>query len=336
MQTPPPDVSVVLISRNQVWNTRRLIDSVLAGTRFLDSSEVIFVDSSSSDGTAEAAAELPITVLRLSCEGPLTPAAGRYIGYKRSRGKYVMFLDGDMELFPGWLEQAFALLESSPEIAAANGVRVDLPVDVQGEQASAAEPARVSDSRFLGGHCLLRRSVLEQVGSFNPFLFSEEEPALVMRIRHAGYRIVRVHRPMVFHYTSLPGEVSTIIGRWRRNLYLGAGQNLRYNLGSEIFWPYVRERAWGIAPLAVILGGTAAAGVGLLRGELIWFGLFAALVVAVAVGDLIRRRSLTRTFASLIERLCLADGTLRGFFLPPLPPESYPANVEVLRNSNAP
>jgi len=43
---------------------------------------------------------------------------------------------------------------------------------------------------------MYRRAVLEEVGTFNPYLNSDEEPELGLRIRHAGYRILELDHPI--------------------------------------------------------------------------------------------------------------------------------------------
>jgi len=89
------ELSVVLISKNQEWNTARLIESVLRETDSLPAREIVLVDWASTDHTTEIAARYPIAVLKLRPEQRLTAAAGRYVGYKRTRGGLVLFLDGD-------------------------------------------------------------------------------------------------------------------------------------------------------------------------------------------------------------------------------------------------
>ena len=96
-------LAVVLITKNQAWNIERLIESVLRATAGVASSEVWLVDSASTDCTVELAKQYPVNILRLRPDLPLTPAAGRYVGYSYSQSQYVLFLDGDMELYPDWL-----------------------------------------------------------------------------------------------------------------------------------------------------------------------------------------------------------------------------------------
>ena len=326
-------LSIVLISKNQAWNMDRLIESVLVGTEGMSSSEVVLVDSASTDETVEKASRYPIGVLRLRAEQRLTPAAGRYIGYKHAQGELILFLDGDMELRPGWLEKALQVLSDRPDIAAITGQVVDLPKAAGPEDKpplATGDANTITNIPYGGGAVMYRRSVLEQVGTFNPYLYSDEEPDLCIRIRHAGYHIARLQYPIVYHYSDPAGKWTTLVARWRRRLYLGAGQNLRYHLGSDLFWPYLKERGYGLVPALGLGAGLISLLWSIKSGQKAWFGLWSLLLACVIIGDAIRKRSLYRTIASLLERLLVVDGSIRGFLLKPLEIDSYPIEVDTI------
>lgn len=335
-------LSIILISKNQAWNMPRLIESVLEKTKCVPSREVILVDSASTDKTVEAAQAYPISIIRLRAEQQLTPAAGRYIGCKYTKGDLILFLDGDMELCQGWLEKALQFLQDRPDVAMVTGQVIDLPkVAGPDDKPPLPSPAdeetnSITEIPYSGGAAMYRRSVLETVGPFNPYLYSDEEPELCIRLRHAGYRLFRIQYPMAYHYSDPAGAFSTLVGRWRRKLYLGAGQNLRYHFGRELFWPYFKERGYGLIPGLGL-------GAGLLSflwfwksGQKIWFVLWLLALAAVIVGDSYRKRSLYRTMASLLERILILDGSIRGFLLPPLAPDTYPDRLDVIKLENQP
>lgn len=330
------ELSVILISKDQDWNVKRLIESVLAEIEGLPSREVVLVDSASTDGTVEAATSYPISVLCLPAEQRRTPAAGRYVGYRHTTGRLILFLDGDMELRPGWLEKAMRVLQDRPDIAAITGQVIDLPkaAGPEDKPPMASEDIETfTEVPYAGGAFLYRRSVLEQAGTFNPFLYSDEEPELCFRIRHAGYRIVRHQHPIAYHYTDPVISLSTKVARWQRNLYLGAGQAIRYHLGDRILWPYVRNRGYGLIPALGLLAGAVSIVWSILTGQRKWFCLWGMLVGLVAAGDLVRRRNPYQTAVSLLERLFIADGTVRGLLLKPVDPNSYPIKANVVKQA---
>ena len=97
------DTSAVVITRNQAWNVDRLLGSVL---REPSIREVVLVDSASTDKTIESALRFPVRVIQLRPDQRLSAAAGRHVGLMHTTGAQVLFLDGDTELHPGWLERA--------------------------------------------------------------------------------------------------------------------------------------------------------------------------------------------------------------------------------------
>lgn len=327
-------LSIVLITKNQGWNVARLVQSALDATRKLTGTEILLVDSASTDDTVAQACRFPVTVLRLSSAQRLTPAAGRYVGYEASRGDYVLFLDGDMELYPGWLAKALSLMADQPLVAGVTGERIDLPKAAQPND----KPPLVTDPALAftdipqgGGAALYRRAALQQIGQFNPHLYSDEEPELCIRLRYSGYRFVRIQHPIVYHYTDPTDTLPTLIGRWRRRLYLGSGQNLRYHLGGKFFWPYVRERGFGLVPgLVMGLGGAAWLWT-LLTGARRWRKMLSWLAASSLIGLTLYRGGIEAALITLLKRLLFLDGTLRGLCLPLADPTRYRARFRVIQ-----
>lgn len=330
-----PELSVVMIGKNQQWNTARLVESVLRATLAFAAREVVFVDSASTDCTAEIAAQYPITVLKLSPEQRLTAAAGRYVGYQRTTGDLVLFLDGDMELCTGWLEPALALMHARSDVAVVSGELIDRPVTSAMAAADRPLPLNAEaapvEVRQGGGAALYRRSVLERVGSFNPYLYSDEEPALCLRIRHAGYRLQRLPRPIAVHYSAPVEAFSTLLGRRRRNLWLGFGQNIRYFFGGPLLWSYCKERGWAAAPALLLCTGLLALATSLLTGWWMWSALWGGSVAVLTLALAVQKRSLKAALFTIFRRLLILEGTIRGLLITPADPAGYPGKYEVIR-----
>jgi glycosyltransferase involved in cell wall biosynthesis len=328
-------LDVVIITKDQGWNVRRLIESVLRETEGRPGTEIILVDSASSDDTVDVASEYPIRVIRLSKRQRLTAAAGRHAGLSQTGGDVVLFLDGDMELRRGWIDAALGLFARRPDIAVISGEVIDQPIRARCLRAveSVGEIQRASFSEVThgGGAAAYRRSVLDRVGSFNPYLFSDEEPELCLRIRHAGYRIVRLDRPIADHYSDPSGAISTLFGRRRRNLYLGPGQALRIHLGSGLLFPYARERGFGLLPVAGLALGVATLGMSLVFRQPRWAAFWLGIVATLFVADAARKRSMYRALFTMVQRLVFAEGTVKGFVGSPADPSRFPCMIEVIK-----
>jgi glycosyltransferase involved in cell wall biosynthesis len=329
------ELSVVLISKNQEWNIPRLVESVLRETSRFPSREIVLVDSASTDRTTEIAARYPISVLRLCPEQRLTAAAGRYVGYNHTTGDLVLFLDGDMELCEGWLDQALGIMKTESDAAVVCGLVIDRPIAIHtvtvGHLEQLENDAIGVDVKHGGGAAMYRRSVLEQVGTFNPYLYSDEEPELCLRVRRAGYRVFRLPRTIAFHYSAPVDAFSTLLGRRKRNLWLGYGQIIRYFFGSPLLWPYLRERGWAIAPALTLCIGIIALATSALSGQWELLVLWGAFVIMLTIGIAIRKRSLKRALFTLFGKLLILEGTLRGLLLKPYNPTVYPGRYDVIQ-----
>lgn len=326
-------LSVVVITRNQAWNVGRLIGSVLSKASPFLSMEVTLVDSASTDSTVSLACGYPINVIALNPDQRLSAAAGRSVGYKQSSpaSRFVLFLDGDMELHEGWLEKALDVMIDDPAVGVVTGIVIDCPKDAARASFAYVPPldeTRIEDVKHGGGAAIYRRSVLEQVGTFNPHLYSDEEPELCVRIREAGYRVVQLDAPIALHYTDPGDRLSTLVARARRNLFLGAGQNLRLHLGDPYFLPYLRERGFGFAPAGALALGAASAAVSVKTRRWTPFAAWLALLLGVIGADALRKRSLYRALYSMLQRFLIMDGTIRGFLLTP---SHEPIRFEVVK-----
>src|SRR3546814_5761219 len=89
---------------------------------------IAYIDSASTDGSAELARSMGAVVVELDLALPFTAARARNAGLEAILGawpdlEYVQFVDGDCELEPGWLAAAEAFLRSEPAVAAVCGRR---------------------------------------------------------------------------------------------------------------------------------------------------------------------------------------------------------------------
>lgn len=333
------ELSVVLISKNQAWNISRLIESVLDGTSGVSEKEVILVDSASTDETVQLASRYPVTILCLHPDQRLSPAIGRYVGYKHTKGKYVLFLDGDMELLRGWVDCALRAMRATPRAGIAmsssvigmprSAARTDY-ADLPCGEAFGQPKATWQVSFAAGGAALYRRSVLELVGPFNPYLYSEEEPELCLRIRRAGYLVLLYDQPIVRHYDDALLSVSSVLGRRRRNFHLGMGQAARYHFGTKLFWRWLVERWWEPAAVLLLASGFGALFLSLISRSAIWFGSWILAFTLLVASAALRKRSVHSAIVAVFSWSVMAEGFLKGFFKEPISPDSFKAKTETV------
>src|SRR5262249_32380112 len=147
-----------------------------------DEFEIIYVDSASEDATVEIAHRFPIRILQLRKTWRLTPAAGRFVGYQHSLGRYLLFVDGDTVIFKRWIQEALEFMEQNPTFGGVAGIMHQAYHDETGRCVAVKKnhfgqtPAQpLQPATALGGIALYRRAAMEKAGTFNPFLSTGEE-----------------------------------------------------------------------------------------------------------------------------------------------------------------
>ncbi|MCA9216193.1 MAG: glycosyltransferase [Planctomycetales bacterium] len=227
-------LTVVIIGKNEEQFIAKSIASVLEATKQLPS-EVIYVDSASTDRSIEEASKYPIRILQLKPDWHLSVAAGRYTGSLHSNGEYIFFLDGDAEADANWLTHAVDFMDNSPQYGACAGVLDEVYMTDEGEVVGGQNNvfgqdlnADVSDMKALGGLALYRKKALDEVGTVNPYLPTGEDDELCMRIRNAGYKIARIKGRMAVKYTEKRESLHEVFRRCRTKMY-DYGAVIRYS-----------------------------------------------------------------------------------------------------------
>lgn len=315
----PPLLSVVIIARNEEAHIGQCIESILAAAAAIDC-EIVLVDSRSEDRTLEIATAYPIRIIELSGTPRCTPALGRFVGSRITRGRYVQFVDGDTTIAREWLRAGIDALERDPDVAAVGG-RED-QIYYRGSSMVRTKPDyfgtgdAVTEVKQLGGNGLYRRAVLEDVGSFNPYVRSFEEAELGARIRQAGWRILRDPAVMGWHHTPIPDALEEYWRRFRSHLLTGQGQVLRLSLRQGLFLEHLRQLNRVVLFLLWLAIGLIS-GLGSLAlwnsQPIVTWLIGSALVLAIFAA---RSRSLSKPFRLTFDWAICSLPFLWGFLLP--------------------
>lgn len=99
----PRTVSVIIPTYNRKDLLRETLNSLAQQTYPKDHFEVILVDDGSTDGTAAIAAEAFPFVLRYFWQSNQGDAAARNLGAQQSQAEFLVFLDDDILVEPGYL-----------------------------------------------------------------------------------------------------------------------------------------------------------------------------------------------------------------------------------------
>ena len=216
----PPRVTVVIPN----WNGERFLGLCLGSLReqsFRDF-ETILVDNGSVDGSRGFVGEHFPEVKVVPLGENRGIAAAFNAGIEASGAEYVVLLNNDTELDPGWLEALVRATEDRPE----SGLFASRLVDFYDRSVldGAGDAMRLSGLPYRLGHgerdrgrfdkpgyvfgacaaaALYRREMLDEVGRFDEdFVSYCEDGDLSFRAQLAGYRCFYVPGAVVYHMGS--------------------------------------------------------------------------------------------------------------------------------------
>ncbi len=285
-------IAVVVIGRNEGERLRACLRSVLAMNYPRHLLDVVYVDSASTDGSIALAEGLGVRTVAL--DGPTTAARARNAGWTRTSAPFVLFLDGDTLLEPGFLPLAIDQFQD-PSIAGVSGARREMRTadSIYNALFDLDWNAQPGFSPYLGGDALVRRDALEEVGGYNEDLIAGEEPEMCRRMRERGYRILHVVEPMTRHDLAM----RSFQQYWRRSLRTGhayAEVSAMFADTEDPFWTaesrhnVVRGLFWLTAP-------AGAAALSIARRSWLPLGLFATAAIAVGTRTAARASRETRS-----------------------------------------
>ncbi|MFB0524839.1 MAG: glycosyltransferase, partial [Phycisphaerae bacterium] len=221
----PKTVSIVIPVFNNVEYTKRCLKALIENTpnsRY----EVIIVDNGSTDGTKEFLKCLSGSVKIISnCEN-LGFAKACNQGAAAADGNYLVFLNSDTKVQPGWLEQLLEVLENDSEVGAV-GSKLLYPdgsiqhagvaiLHVEGKNSLLPKHVfmrQPSDHIFVNvpmlfqvvtAACIvIRKSDFESVDGFDESYWNGyEDVDLCFKLTKAGKKIVYQPKSVVLHYES--------------------------------------------------------------------------------------------------------------------------------------
>jgi GT2 family glycosyltransferase len=218
-EQPAPTASVVILN----WNGLRFLDACLEAVSAQDLEgglEIILVDGGSGDGSVEAVRSRFPEVRVVEAGRNLGYAAGNNLGMGLARAEWIVLLNNDTRVRPGWLRALVEAGSSHPQVAAVTAklLFADRPKVIQsagslllsegaGGDRGFGEPDRGQYDRpqevfaANGASMLLRKGALDDAGLLDEtFFMYYEDTDLCWRLRLRGWRILYEPKAVVEHF----------------------------------------------------------------------------------------------------------------------------------------
>lgn len=262
------DVSVVVIGRNEGERLVRCLESVAQARWGILRHEVWYVDSRSTDGSVERAAQMGAHTLVVQDGAPCASKA-RNLGWQAARGEFILFLDGDTQLHPEFVAKAIAQLSDASLCAVWGHRRESNP--------GQSVYTRVLDldwiyppgiTPYFGGDVLVRREALASVNGFDPTLNAGEEPEMCARLRAKGWKILHIDSPMTRHDLAVTTFKAYALRCYRSGIAY-AEVTHRMGLLGDPLWQHEARRdflhglIYLLMPVGLLLGFYLSPGIGL-------------------------------------------------------------------------
>ena len=209
-------VDLIVIS----FNTRQLVLDCLRSIRAHTqvTNHIILVDNGSSDGTVEAVRGLgfkDMTIVANARNAGYAKACNQ--GIHAGSSPYIVLMNSDVVVTPGWLSPLIACMQSDPQIAVVGPKMVDRAGRITGAgivgtnarhyPRGLLEPDRpgiYEDQEdcisVTGAAYLIRRDLLATLGMFDEnYFFYFEETDYSFQARSKGFRVVYCPQSRIYH-----------------------------------------------------------------------------------------------------------------------------------------
>jgi len=220
-----PTVSVIVVNHNGMSFLKDCFDSLLAAT--YPDTELLMVDNGSTDESVSFVERNYPTVTVIHSGGNIGYSAANNLGIRHARGEYVVLLNNDVEVTPGWLEPLVEEFELDSKVAACQPKLLHMINRTSFEYAGAAGGFMdrlgypflrgrvfdtIEDDRgqyqtpvdlfwTSGAAMAIRKNVLDETGLLDEdFVLHMEEIDLCWRLHLRGYRLRVRPDAVIYHY----------------------------------------------------------------------------------------------------------------------------------------
>ncbi|AKU11737.1 family 2 glycosyl transferase [Azoarcus sp. CIB] len=314
-------LTIAIKTYNEEQKIGACIESAIqAGNEAGVTYEIIVADSLSSDATVDIASRYPVRVVRMRNPADRGCGAGVQLSYQHAKGAYIFFVDGDMTIEKGFLPSALAALRGDARLAGVAGILTDtrLRNGIDRIRRKNRLSSRAGFANWLNGGGVYKRRAIVEAGGYaaDRNLLAYEEAELGMRLRAAGWRLLRIDVPAVQHTGHDVDAWTLLAHQWRSGRAMASGVFVRGALFRPWRWQAVNLFARPCATAAYWLIVVIAAAVASDELRLKLLGIWLLAGLSMCMGLLALKRDLRHVALSLYHWHYVIAAIARGIFHP--------------------
>ncbi|GAG71190.1 unnamed protein product, partial [marine sediment metagenome] len=202
-----PLISIVVGVRNMEDTIKSCINSLLNQT--YKNKEIIIINDGSDDKTLPIIQKIKRENKKISFKVITTEKKGishaRNLGYELAKGEFVAYSDADCILVKNWLDVVIPHFKD-PKVALVGGVTIFRSdnsyssIYRQIEFEKRYENITKKEVVWAGGPgSIFRKSVLEEIGGFNPNWVHGEDAEISFLIYEKDYKIIKENSAITYH-----------------------------------------------------------------------------------------------------------------------------------------
>ncbi len=225
------DISIVVIGRNEGFKLKKCFESINNCRNEIISDinfQIIYIDSDSNDESIQIALQMNVDhILRI--KGDINAAIARNVGAKYAKSEWLFFIDGDMEVIPGFFDKKITQKFLKNEYFFSGqfiNIFYDSSWNKIGEDSFKAND-KVETHWVPGGLFLVRKELWDKLGGMKNYYKKSQDFDFGLRCFKTGYPFKRINLLLVHHHTKSYLSKSRVIEFLKGGYYL-YGRSLLY------------------------------------------------------------------------------------------------------------
>lgn len=227
-------ISFIVIGRNEERHLNMCFSSIykMVEKDGVDSFEVIYVDSKSTDKSIDIALSFK-NIRVFEIEGECNAAVARNIGAMEAKGDILFFVDGDMELIPSFLPKVFR--NNKLIYPFISGQFIDIIHDENWNYLREGIRGEIDADTYqttVGGLFIIEKQLWDCVGGMDTRQSRSQDFDLALRLSKKGYKLLRKKNLLAKHYMISYQKRNNLVSNIRYTALL-----FRKHLFNKYYWP---------------------------------------------------------------------------------------------------